>query len=262
MRNEMVKPFNVKILIVFTLISLFIENIANSQVRIECNKIDTGLNYKKNPNTKVLKINDAIVAYESEMTIDADGSPQAYHPQNIGLDNLSSAGGITNLSKNVIVFEGDKPHIQTEEDPFPGFYLSQTSLQDVTKKVTDYRRYVNSEEIPYIAIPANLRTIGVKNGDLAYVFNRKTGKSSFAIIADTGSNTHIGEGSIKLAENLGIKLIYKKTIKQIVGSDSSGGIVYLIFLNSGIKKPLTLAQIEAQSQQFNMAEINNILECL
>ncbi len=251
-----------KILVLLVLISLFADNKANSQVSVEYNRIDTGLNYKKNPNTKVWKINDAIIAYESEMTIDVDGSPQAYHPQNIGLDNLSSAGGFTNLSRNVIVFEGDKPYIQTEDDPFPGYYLSQTSLQDATKKVTDYKRYVNSEEIPYIAIPANLRTIGVKIGDIAYVLNKKTGKSSFAIIADTGSNTHIGEGSIKLADNVGVGLIYKKNLKQIVGSDASGGIIYILFLNSGNQRPLTLAQIENRSKQFNQEEINRIIESL
>lgn len=227
-----------------------------------CEKVDLKLSYPKNPTAKVWKINNAVIGYVSEMTIDVDGSPRAYHPQNIGLDNLSSAGGVGNLSTSVIVFEGNKPYIQKSSDPFPGYYLSQTSLVDATKKATDYRRYVNSEEIPYIAIPPNLIAKGVKKGDLAYVFNQKTNKGSFAIVADTGNNKHIGEGSVKLSENLGIKLIYKKNLKQIIASDSDKGIVYLIFPNSGNNKPLTLAEIEAKSQQFDKAEIKKMIACL
>jgi hypothetical protein len=30
--------------------------------------------------------------YQSKMSIDADGAPNAYHPDNIGLDDLKNAG--------------------------------------------------------------------------------------------------------------------------------------------------------------------------
>jgi Fungal chitosanase of glycosyl hydrolase group 75 len=228
----------------------------------QCSKEDLGLTYPQNPTAKVWKIHNYIIGYVSEMTIDVDGSPQAYHPQNIGLDNLAYATSKGELSKYVIVYNEERPYIQTALDPFPGYYLSQTSLQDVSKKETDYRRYVNSEEIPFIAIPDNLRANGLQKGDLAYVFNRKTRKGSFAIVADIGSSLHIGEGSVKLAERLGINLSYKKGVKQIIGCDADSGIIYLIFPNSGNQKPMSLYEIESKAQQYNLNEINSLIECL
>lgn len=241
----------------FALILLF-----SSKTFSQCSKEDLGIRYSQNPSTKVWKINNYIIGYVSEMTIDVDGSPRAYHPQNLGLDNLTYATSKGELSRYVIVFDGNQPYIQTALDPYPGYYLSQTSLQDASRRETDYQRYVNSEEIPFIAIPDNLRGQGVQTGDLAYVYNRKTYRGSFAIVADVGSSTHIGEGSIKLAERIGVNITYKKEIRQVIGADADSGIVYLIFPNSGTQKPMSLYEIENRGLQYNIREINSLVECL
>jgi len=61
---------------------------------------------------------DTAFFYEAGMTIDADGAPNAYHPDNIGLDDLSNAGSPgywMGLAKNA---DGE-PFVQGPNDPFP-----------------------------------------------------------------------------------------------------------------------------------------------
>jgi|SRR5579872_21533 len=91
----------------------------------------------------------------SGMTIDADGAPNAYNPDDTGLDELANAGTsghwdgiITDKSGNAI--------IQRESDPFPGYYISCTSLSDETKHFTDPTGYVNASKIPYVVLPKDV----------------------------------------------------------------------------------------------------------
>lgn len=172
--------------------------------------------------------------FESGMSINADGSPKAYHPQNIGLDDLAHAG------KNgywwALVTHNRKPAgtplIQTKKNPAPGYYISTTSLFNRRKKITDPYRYVNAVKIPFIALPLKiLKSTRIRLGDLAFVYHKKNKRYSYAIFADVGSNKHIGEGSIALAKKL-----------KIPSNPRWGGvnknIVYLIFPKSGLKRPL------------------------
>ena len=74
--------------------------------------------------------------FKTRMRIDADGAPNAYHPEDKGLDFLKHAGkpgdwqGLVTNSRGQLVIQG--PY-----DPCPGYYISQTSLFDKTKKKTD-----------------------------------------------------------------------------------------------------------------------------
>ena len=43
--------------------------------------------------------------------------------------------------------------MQGPGDPAPGYYVSTTSLHDANLPVTDPRRYVDSEQVPYLALP-------------------------------------------------------------------------------------------------------------
>src|SRR5207302_10540413 len=94
--------------------------------------------------------------FTSKMSVDADGSPRAYHPDNhSGLDNLANAGHPGNWWA-IVTDNGKKngtPVIQGANDPAPGYYVSTTSLQDDTKRSTDPNRYVDAEVIPFIALP-------------------------------------------------------------------------------------------------------------
>jgi hypothetical protein len=174
--------------------------------------------------------------FESGMTIDADGAPNAYHPDDTGLDELSNAGSSAEWN-GIVTDEVGSPLIQKHDDPFPGYYISCTSLSDHSKRFNDPTRYVDASKIPYVVLPQKVADAGgAKLGDFAVVTNLQNGKSSFAIYADIGT---LGEGSIALADNLGIR-----------SNARSGGqrhsVLYLVFPNSGNLAPRSLDEIRSE----------------
>jgi Fungal chitosanase of glycosyl hydrolase group 75 len=176
----------------------------------------------------------------SGFMIDADGSPKAYHQDNKkALDYLGNAGKPGNWW--AIATDNKKsngnPIIQSANDPAPGYYVSMTSLQDKSKNYRDPTKYVNSETIPYIAVPPKF-SADFQLGDIALVVNKKNNKRCFAIFADTGPANKIGEGSIYLAEQLGLKSSPKN-------GGASADIVYILIKNSGRKQVLSHEEIQA-----------------
>ena len=154
------------------------------------------------------------------MRIDADGSPHAYKPGGGALDFLANAGKPGNWY-GIVCNSAGEPVVQGANDPAPGYYISPSALSDKTKKLTDPRRYVDSEVVPYIAIPPEMKTEhGVRLGDLCVVGYRETW--SPALVADIGPRGKHGEGSIALAKAL-----------EIPPSPRNGGVdrgvVYVIF---------------------------------
>jgi len=189
---------------------------------------------------------DSAFFYEAGMTIDADGAPNAYHPENTGLDDLSNAGSPGNwygLAK-----DGDgEPFVQGPNDPFPGYYVSATALSDRTKPVNDPTRYVDASKIPFIVLPgAMARQIGARPGDFAVVFNQRNGKSSYAIFGDVGPSDRIGEGSVALAENLGIR-------SDARNGGARRGILFLVFPGSGNGRPRPIEEINSESEKLLQA---------
>jgi len=178
------------------------------------------------------------IIYVSGMSVDADGSPHSYHPENGGLDSLDNA---RDGDKWVgIVTRDGVPVVQGKGDPAPGYYVSQTSLSDTT--VTDHgnpHRYVDSETVPFVAFSGRLYgrpgtntvlsrlDLGVNLGDYAIVFDMKTGKSCGAFFADVGPSFKLGEASIKVAKELGIN-----PNPRWGGVDRSLRIAYMIFPTS------------------------------
>lgn len=184
--------------------------------------------------------------YEAGMTIDADGAPNAYHPDNTGLDDLTNAGGPGNwegLAKNRY---GD-PFVQGADDPFPGYYVSATALADRTRPVNDPLRYVDASKIPYIVLPGRMaRQLGARPGDFAVVVNQRNASISYAIFGDIGPSDRIGEGSVALAENLGIR-------SNARNGGTRGGILYLVFPGSGDGGPHTIEEINAEAEKLFQA---------
>jgi hypothetical protein len=186
--------------------------------------------------------------FKSGMTIDADGAPRAYHPalpnrpsgSPPGLDDLRNAGKsghwfgvVTDTGK-----PDGKPVKQGANDPAPGFYVSATALVHGERPVRDPRRYVDASTIPYVVLsPGVRRRGGARLGDLATVWNRRNGKLAHAIFADVGPDDHLGEGSIALAQALGIPGGPK-------AGGQDGGIVYLVFAGSGNGKPRSRSEID------------------
>jgi len=173
--------------------------------------------------------------YKSEMQIDADGAPNAYHPKDIGIDFLDNAGEVGNWWALVTdTGESDgEPLIQQPGDPFPGFYISTTTLEDSNKEISDPFRYVDASKIPYVVLPGNssVQTTGVQLGDYAAVFNGNNNKIAFAIYADVGNPDQLGEGSTALSQALG----HNPFVGSKVKTGISNNILYVIF--PGSRKP-------------------------
>jgi len=103
--------------------------------------------------------------YESGMTIDADGAPNAYHPDNTGLDDLANAGTPGRWEGLAKDADGE-PIIQGPNDPFPGYYISATALADRSKPFNDPNRYVDASKIPFVVLPGGMaRQLGARPGD-------------------------------------------------------------------------------------------------
>lgn len=193
------------------------------------------------------RVNEALIRqlptnvffFTAGMTIDADGAPNAYHPDDIGIDELANAGSPGHWNGVITDTQGN-PLIQQDADPFPGFYISCTSLADKTKEFNDPRRYVDATKIPYVALPEEIaESEGVQLGDFAFVVNLRNGKSSFAIYADIGT---VGEGSVALAERLGI------SPNARYGGESSG-VLYMFFPGSGNRQPRTMDEIQSEGER-------------
>jgi hypothetical protein len=172
------------------------------------------------------KIGDAVL-FQSGMYVDADGAPNAYGPNNRGLDFTANAlrGG---RFVSVATHPDNRPVTQ-RSGRFKGFYVSTTSLHDAAGSPTRPSTYVDARKIPYIVLPPEfMKQFGVALGDLAIVTNLKSGKTSFAIFADVGPHGKIGEGSVALAHALGINDDPRH------GGTSTSSIAYLVFPKSGL----------------------------
>ncbi len=173
--------------------------------------------------------------FVSDMDIDADGSPHAYHPDSgKGLDHLANAGRPGNWWGIVCSAKGI-PYKQRASDHAPGYYVSATSLFDPGKEERDPLRYVDAETIPYFVLPGNHGT-DARPGDLGVIVNLANKRHVAAIFADVGGRSHVGEASIAAAREIGVEGSAKSG-----GAD--GGIFYLFFPGSGNRRPRSLAEI-------------------
>ncbi len=182
---------------------------------------------------------------QTGMMINADGAPNAYHPNGIGIDHLLNAGAPPKGEPKAphsrwnwwgIVAKDGKPVVQTSGE-WKGYYISTTALANPGQPEDSAARYVDSNKIPFIVVP-NVDKGRVLLGDMAWVINRANGQASAAIIADIGPKDKLGEGSIELARRLGLNSDPKK------GGTSKNDILYIAFPGSGNRKGQSLAKIE------------------
>ena len=134
--------------------------------------------------------------------------PNAYHPNDTGLDLLAHAGFPRGKWSNVLVEDPEnpgQPFVQPA-GPFAGFFVSKTSLEGPAAQATHTARYVDASAFPYIVFPGaffNLTGTGVL-GDIVLAKHIETGLTSSALVADIGNlDDALGEISIRLAANLG-----------------------------------------------------------
>jgi hypothetical protein len=188
---------------------------------------------------------DGGTLFEAGLTIVADGGPHAYHPDSkSGLDNLYDAGNLGHWW--ALVTDSGKPDgnpvIQGKSDPAPGYYVSTTGLEDVSKDKNNPKRYVDSETIPYICLSSALtRDAGIRLGDIAAVLNREKQQLCYAVYAEVGPSNKLGLGSIALAKSLGLP-----SDPKVEGGSS--GIIYKIFPGSATGWPKTPEEINAAGE--------------
>jgi hypothetical protein len=136
--------------------------------------------------------------------VDADGAPNAYclDDDSLGLDDIRNAkdkhGGWVGILTKDGTPTGEP--IRQKDGPFVGFPISPTSLVD--KGAAGAARYVDATRVSYIAVPPELRVLGVRFGDMSMVVRRGTGGCTHAIVADGGPHGKLGEVSIKCADSL------------------------------------------------------------
>lgn len=243
------------------------DNIANTMTRggtgnEPLHKIPTPRVVQRIDDSDIFIIDEypSVYFFKSGMQIDADGAPKAYHrDSSMGLDHLKNAGkkghwwGIVTVNGK----SGGYPTIQNTDDPAPGYYVAGTSLQDSTKEDDDPDRYVDSVEIPYIALPSGMN-FPVKTGDFGFVINTENNMTSGCIFADVGPRGKIGEGSIALAEAVGISSDPKGVV-------SESEFIYVLFSGSSMGWPLTVDFINTHSKELfeqwgGMQRLNNIMK--
>lgn len=156
-----------------------------------------------------IRFDGKVITFRAGLTVDADGSPRAYGPNNTGLD-LTADAGRPGRWWGILTENGQpsgNPFIQPPGSVCPGMYLSTTSYQRERYLPSDARRYVNAEEVAYVVLPQPLRDLvaDVVLGCRAVVRRYVEGVSLDieAVVADFGPSTHLGEGSMALATLLG-----------------------------------------------------------
>lgn len=195
----------------------------------------------------------AYIYRTSHVALDADGSPRAYHPNNEGIDDNRNAGYPNKGWKSVLVVDPNdpsEPHVQRDGAPFPGYFVSKTSLRSHTTADIDPAAYVNSEAIPYIVFPGAFYAIkGTgRYGDLAMVRAIGTNHETCAIVADGGpTKAPLGEMSLALATALGGD---QHPNPRNGRGAPRGTFEYIIFPGSAAQPawPRTLADIDARAR--------------
>lgn len=170
------------------------------------------LTHNYQPSRSIIKmLGNGAIYIKSDMDTDADGSPRARQIDPLGLleTSLSRDNG----------WRGDG-------------------------------RFVNAETIPYYVLPGKFNLVfgtRCKLGDVALL--RHGDAEVFAIYADIGPKTKIGEGSIKAVESLGANPWNHAKTKIISGIEF--GVEYLVFPRSsetfGI--PTTVTEIKEIGQR-------------
>ena len=167
--------------------------------------------------------NPRAIVYKAGATVNGDGSPHCYHPDDDqALDYLANAGSPGNWWG--IYAPNGEPVVQSIYHPAPGYYISTTALFNPVYPEDHPDRYIDSERYPFCVIPSSFGQ-GWKLGDVGLCLNQRSGDNMYCATADIGPADHIGEVSMLLAKCLGLKPDPKSG-----GCES--GIVYVVFPGS------------------------------
>ena len=182
------------------------------------------------------------VFFQSKLSCDVDGSPNAYHPldDRLSLDLIGSAGGtregdrpdgslLTQPSSDIVVWVGGKPYIQPEGE-FKGFYVSETTLQNRALPVIDPTRYLDARHTQYIVLPDGM-VPEAKIGDLAIVYDPVAKTVAAAVYGDIGPRSESGEAALATLQRLGMAATDGKSSPGQLRDD----LFFLVFPKSGTR---------------------------
>jgi hypothetical protein len=191
------------------------------------------------------------LVYEAGLAIDADGGRHAYRDDDKGLDTIKNACPTDRAKLCYGILERTPGDRVKQAQPNDAYYVSPTTLVDKSRRETDQDRYVDAEQVAYLALPLRtltrmaaakgLGTLSLGLGDLAFVRNRKNGKSAFAIFADVGPAGKIGEGSIALADALNIPSSPRH-------GGAADGVQVVVFPGSGDRRPKPQTDIDREGR--------------
>ena len=191
------------------------------------------------------------------MDVDVDGAPNAYGPRGKKtLDYLKNAHLRARPGAEVVGYLTDDddatiPIVQGPRDPFPGYYVSQTSMTD--PKIRDPKnplRYVDATRINYVVLGDEARAKGARVGDFVSVYSVRHKRGVFGVVADEG-NPSGDEGSLHLLQDLGYPYVDGK--RDAV--ERKGEIVVRFYPRSNPKRLFfrTQAELDAAAVKFGLS---------
>ena len=182
------------------------------------------------------------VFFQSKLSCDVDGSPNAYHPldDRLSLDVIESAEGqragdrpdgalVVQPSPEIVVWVGGKPYIQPDGE-FKGFYVSETTLQNTAMPVIDPHRYLDARHIQYIVLPRGM-VPEAKIGDLAVVYDPVAKTVAAAVYGDIGPSSETGEAALATLRRLGMAATDGKSSPGQLRDD----LFFLVFPNTALR---------------------------
>lgn len=206
----------------------------------------------------------------SYKSIDADGAPNAYHPDDVnggacpdqgtGLECPANAGyrsnngvGNTHWWRSVLVADPGNPDVAYRQPsgPWAGYFVSQTSLKNLAHAgPLSPASYVDASTIPYVVMPGDfyeMRGTG-RMGDIGYALNLDNGRATPFVFADVGpDDARLGEASIAFWTALG----GTNPNPRNGAGKPPGAIAYVVFPGSGAAAnlgwPIDLGRLAAEA---------------
>jgi hypothetical protein len=159
-------------------------------------------------------------------SVDADGAPNAYHPDDVnggactdhgtGLECPANAGyrsnhGVGNSSwwPSVLAADPNDPDFAYRQPggPHAGFFVSKTALNRAGQgDPLSPASYVDAATIPYVVMPGDFHAMpGTgRMGDIGFALNLDNGTTTPFVFGDVGpDDAYLGEASIAFWQALG-----------------------------------------------------------
>lgn len=149
-----------------------------------------------------------------------------------------------NLPGGPLYFDSDLD-LDTDGERDPGIVYERTH-QDKTSLAYPSGRYLNANKTGFFVLPGGFyRGYGIHLGDIGAVLYKD--RLCFGVFGDVGPSDKIGEGSIAMHRALGFERV--RPDGQIRDLGIGGGVITIVFPNSGDGTPQTAEAIQSMGEQ-------------